>query len=78
MPAEPPSISWVLHRRRRVSYRIRALREQRELTQDQLGERSGLERKTINRIERGLRRPDVEQLVRIAWGLDVEPESLFT
>lgn len=77
MPAHPPSPSWVFQRRRRVAYRIRALREERGLTQDQLGHLSGIERKTVNRIERGHRTPDADQLLRIAHGLDVQPGDLF-
>lgn len=78
MLPDPPSPEWVSQRRRWISYRIRALREAQGLTQDQLGERSGMDRKTVNRIERGHRTPDADQLLQIAWGLGVEPGALFT
>lgn len=78
MPTNPPPLPWVLQRRRRVGYRIRALREDRGLSQEDLGELSGLDRKTINRLERALRSPNVDQLVVISKALDVPTGALFT
>lgn len=77
MPTDPFP-PWVLQRRRRLGYRIRALREERELSQEKLGELAGLDRKTVNRIERAVRPADVDQLVVLAEALRVSVVALFS
>lgn len=50
---------------------IRQLREERDLTQAQLGERLGLTQRKVSLFESGDRRLDVIELIRIAKALGV-------
>jgi transcriptional regulator with XRE-family HTH domain len=52
--------------------RIRQLRNQRGLSQTQLGTLLDLSQKYISELERGMKSPSWETLVRIAVGFDVE------
>jgi ribosome-binding protein aMBF1 (putative translation factor) len=45
---------------------VAALREQRGLTQRMLAEQSGMKQPAVNRIERGLHRPNLETITRLA------------
>jgi transcriptional regulator with XRE-family HTH domain len=57
--------------------RIKALRLRRELTQEALGERAGINYKYLGAIERGERNPSVKQLLKLAQALGVEPHELL-
>lgn len=67
----------VLRERARIGDRVRSLREMRGWTQDHLGELSGLDRKTINRIEQARHPSVVDRFIRVANGLGVPLASLF-
>ena len=69
MPSDLPD--WVLRRRRAVGDRIRQVRMQRNLTQEKLAERCGLDRKTVNRIEGALTSPLLDHLLLIAHELGI-------
>lgn len=56
---------------------LRAAREQRELTQEQLSERTGVQAGEISRIETGKRDPQVSTLLKIAKGLGLPPGKLL-
>lgn len=56
---------------------LRLLRQSRELTQQQLGERAGIERATISRIERGELNAGIAYLWQIADALGVRVKDLF-
>lgn len=57
---------------------LKELRTNAGLTQQQLAELSGISRRTINRIERGLSvEPDLDTIFRIAAGLGARPEDVF-
>lgn len=56
---------------------LRAAREKRELTQEQLSERSGVQAGEISRIETGKRDPQVSTLLKLAKGLEVGPGTLL-
>ena len=49
-----------------VGPRLRALRQEAELTLAELGERTGISVSTLSRLESGLRRPTLEQLLPLA------------
>jgi transcriptional regulator with XRE-family HTH domain len=70
MPADP-SLDWVIARRRAVGDRIREVRLWHNLTQEALGERAGMDRQAINRIEQGHASPRLDTLIRLAAALDV-------
>lgn len=57
--------------------RVRALRTGRGWTQEQLVERSGLDRSFIAQIETGRRNPSLATIAKLASGLKVEIADLF-
>lgn len=57
--------------------RIKALRLRKELTQEALGERAGLNYKYLGAIERGERNPSLKHLTKIARALGVELHELL-
>nr|WP_256062152.1 helix-turn-helix transcriptional regulator [Streptomyces sp. ScaeMP-e83] len=66
----------MLSRRQQIGRRLRALREDRGLTQMQLAERTGLDHKTVHRIEYAMSDPSLSMLLRLAAALDVELAEL--
>ena len=63
--------------RRLVGERLRTLRSERNVTQQELAERSGVSRVTIARIESGARLPRYQTLIALARGLDTSVERLI-
>ncbi len=63
--------------KRAVGKRIKIVRQQNGLTQDQLAEHVGLSPKYISGIERGVENPTMDILLRVAKILGVEPYDLF-
>ena len=62
-----------------VSNRIRQLRfENGEITQQELGQRIGVTRQTVNAIELGKYSPSLEVAFRIAEVFEVPLEQVFT
>ncbi len=57
--------------------RLRAVRERKALTQQQLADRASLTRPTVARIEAGLQEPYPTTVRKIADVLGVEPEDLM-
>src|SRR5438045_1540682 len=57
--------------------RLRELRQQKGLTQEELAERLGLGRRQIHRYERGLSEPSGEVVSRIALELGVSSDYLL-
>jgi transcriptional regulator with XRE-family HTH domain len=58
--------------------RLRELRTERGLTQEQLAEAAGVDRNYIGQIERGERNVALVNIVTIAGALKVQPADLFT
>ena len=58
--------------------RLRELRTERGLTQEQLAEAAGVDRNYIGQIERGERNVALVNIVTIARALRVKPADLFT
>jgi putative regulatory protein len=54
-----------------IGHRIQECRKKANLTQEELGEITGISPKHISRLERGLHRPHVDMLIKIANALDV-------
>lgn len=65
---QPP---WVIRDRRVVSNRVRGCRLDQDLTQDRLVELSGVDRRTLQRIESGNSEIKLSHLSRIAHALGV-------
>lgn len=56
---------------------IKSFRKSRGLTQEALADKAGLDRKTINRIEKGHYAPTMTNFFQISEALEVEPEELL-
>lgn len=52
-------------------------REEAGLTQEELGLRADLHRTEVSQLERGLRVPRIDTLVKLAASLGVTPEALL-
>jgi transcriptional regulator with XRE-family HTH domain len=65
-----PQPAWVLTRRIQLGHRIATLRTAAGLSQDQLAERAGLDRRSIQRYEAAVRDPQYGDLLLIAAALD--------
>lgn len=63
--------------RARFGDRIRELRQQRGLSQEDLAERSGLHRTQIGFVERAERSPRLDTIEKLARGLGVSLAELF-
>ncbi len=66
----------VRHVRKFLGQRLRALRKQRGLSQERLGERSGLSGKFIGEVERGEKSISIDSLYRVSVALDVPLRDL--
>lgn len=60
-----------------VARRLREIRRERRLSQEELAARAGINRNYVGKIERGENSPTVEMLEKLAVVLGVEPELLF-
>lgn len=57
--------------------RIKAARKAAKLTQAELAERLGVKNTTISNWEKGVSKPDADQIERLCWELNVEPNYFF-
>ena len=60
-----------------IGYRLRSLREQKKLSQEEIVKRTGLIRSYISRVENGHTVPAVETLEKMARALEVPMYRLF-
>ena len=61
----------------RLGARLRELRAERGLSQEELAFRCGLDRTYVSGVERGVRNPSLQSLRVIAKSLDVSLSELF-
>ena len=66
----------VRHVRKFLGQRLRALRKQRALSQERLGERSALSGKFIGEVERGEKSISIDSLYRVSVALEVPLRDL--
>jgi XRE family transcriptional regulator, regulator of sulfur utilization len=64
------------HVRKVLGQRLRALRKQRELSQERLGKGSGLSGKFIGEVERGEKSISIDSLYRVSVALEVPLRDL--
>jgi transcriptional regulator with XRE-family HTH domain len=64
-------------RARTFGQTLRDTRRQARVSQDDLAQRSGVDRSAISNYERGRREPNLRTIVKLARALDVEPASLL-
>lgn len=57
--------------------RLRALRAERGISQDELAERTGIHSTAVGRLERGKREPRLKTILRLAEGLNARPGRLL-
>lgn len=62
---------------KRFGAHIRYLRNQQQLSQEQLAEKAGMHRTYIGMVERGERNPALLNLIRLAEALEVSLTSLM-
>ena len=60
-----------------VASELRKLRINAELSQDELAQRAGIDRKTINRIENGHFSPTLDTITRLSLVLKIKPGALL-
>lgn len=71
-----PLPAWVIDQRRQLGENIARYRKAAGLSQDQLADKIGMERRSIQRYERGERDPTYSHLVLIADVLGVDVVDL--
>lgn len=76
MPPRPRSFEENAHRRA-FGDRVRELRLNRDLSQQELAERAGLDRSYVNNAEKGHRNVSLDIIHALAQALDVEAADLF-
>jgi transcriptional regulator with XRE-family HTH domain len=57
--------------------RMRELRAEHGVSQDELAYRTGIHPTAIGRLERGAREPRLGTILRVVWGLGVQPGRLL-
>ncbi|MFC7063136.1 helix-turn-helix domain-containing protein [Halobacillus seohaensis] len=63
--------------RKTLGSQIRSIRMEKELSQEELALRAGIDRTYISSIERGLKNPSLPIIYRIAHELKVKPATLI-
>jgi len=64
-------------RLQRFGTNLKAIREQADVTQEELSFQAKLNRTTISLYERGLREPGIDAILKMAAVLETTPEALF-
>ena len=68
---------WVMEIEKLIGQNVRAFREQRGWSQEQLAFEAGLHRTYVSGIERGVRNPTATVIEQLAITLKVKPSALF-
>jgi len=79
---KPPDVRRMTRKRDRLESVFIVIRQFREregldLTQEEVGERMGVSNAYISDLERGVKYPSINTLIRIAKALDVRPGELL-
>ena len=57
--------------------RLRGLRKEEELSQEEISKKAGLDRTYVGKIERGEKSPSLETIEKLAISLNTEMKELF-
>lgn len=63
---------------KRVGLRIRELRNERHMSQEEVAFKAGISPAHLGQIERALKNPTIDTVAKIAAALDISVASLFT
>ena len=63
--------------KKQLGKKIQLIRKSRNLTQDELAEKIGIDTKSVSKIENGISYPEAETLSAIIGVLNVNPYELF-
>lgn len=63
--------------RDRFAAHLRELRDKRAISQTRLAELAGLNRNYVGDVERGKRNPCLDNIIKLADALNVNPSELF-
>jgi len=63
--------------RKEIGVRLRALRQERRITQVELAKMLAMHQASLSQIERGIRGLTLQQAVKLARGLRVSPDKLL-
>ena len=74
MPRPPKH---VVLSRKEIGVRLRALRQERRITQVELAKMLAMHQASLSQIERGIRGLTLQQAVKLARGLRVSPDKLL-
>ncbi|MEU2233180.1 helix-turn-helix domain-containing protein [Streptomyces vietnamensis] len=75
MPSDQPE--WIIRAQQALGLRVRDARLYADLTQEQLAERAGIDRSTLQRIERGQNDVKFSHLLRVARALNLPTRDLL-
>ncbi|MCX5587526.1 helix-turn-helix domain-containing protein [Streptomyces erythrochromogenes] len=76
MPRSTAPPDWVLARRRRLGARLRAARTEANLTQQEVGLRTGIDRSQVGKIEMGKDAALIDTLILMADAIGVPLSEL--
>jgi len=74
----PPADELRTARRKALGHAIRLRRQSLGLSQEELADRAGIERKSVSRVETGAYSPSVDRLWSLSDALAVSPEALLS
>jgi transcriptional regulator with XRE-family HTH domain len=70
-------MSWDASITKIVGENVRRAREAIGLSQEELGDKAGIDRTYVSGVERGVRNPTVKVLARLAEALETTPDKLL-
>jgi transcriptional regulator with XRE-family HTH domain len=70
-------MSWEASITKIVGENVRRAREAIGLSQEELGDKAGIDRTYVSGVERGVRNPTVKVLARLAEALETTPDKLL-
>jgi transcriptional regulator with XRE-family HTH domain len=77
-PTARTAAEQVFNGRAALAAQLRSLRLRRQLTQESLAERAGMNRSYLSGIERGCHNVPLDTLCRLAWALGLDVRDLLT